>query len=302
MFIAWIILLVSLLSAESVKTLEDFEALHTTSFVDNRFAARKKSLQKPAESEQGLPHSWISTGVEGGYTNDLERELSYPFHSGFIRYTIPVRQMNVAEPFESTRYSLDTILLNYAQTQALEENLFAIQQAYITYWNNRRKRLLAERALEEKNEVDSILSDRKNSGLLLMADKVELQQIFTAIERNRNEFARREELALTELEYLCRRSIPPFTPLQPPVVHIMDTSQYTQKMIGSREDSLITVLKSLRDEENRDPSIYAAYTGVSLRYTGRPEYEFGGDGRIFFNLDIPFGARQTRATQKKGKP
>ncbi|MGM0461616.1 MAG: hypothetical protein ACQEQ4_04270 [Fibrobacterota bacterium] len=299
MFTICIILLVSLLSAQTVQSLEDIEALHTSSVSENHFDTRKNSIQSPAEPEQGISHSWISTGLEGGYTHDLERDLSYPFHSGFVRYTIPVRQMNAANHLENTRYLLDTLLLNYAQSQAQEEHLFAVQEAYISYWNNRRKRLLAERALEEKKEVDSILSDREMSGLLLVADKVELLQLFTALERDRTEFARREDQALAELEYLCRRPISPFTPLQPPVVDVMNKTRYTSHMVGAREDSLLAVLKSLFNEENRKSSAYSAYTGVSLRYTGRPEYKFGGDGRIFFNLDIPFGDRKIRENRNE---
>jgi hypothetical protein len=299
MFTVWIILLVSLLSGQSVQSLEDIEALHTSSIWENHFDIRKQSIQKPAETEQGITHSWISTGLEGGYTHDLERDLSYPFHSGFVRYTIPVRQVNGTNNLEKTQYFIDTLLLNYEETEAQETSLHKIRQAYITYWNSRRKRLLAERALEEKTEVDSILSDRKMSGLLLMADKVELQQIFTVLERDRNEFARREDQALAKLEYLCRRPVSPFIPVQPPVVDVMNKSDYTQTILGARADSLITALKARFTEEDRTSPFYAAYTGMSLRYTGRPESEFGGDGRIFFNLDIPFGDKKIRENRNE---
>ncbi len=208
-----------------------------------------------------------------------------------------------ARNIEKERVRKSETQLQIIQDQAelmKREVLKDIRQYYIQYWGAKQKLAVGQAFLSTHEQVEHILSLRKDDGLLLEPDFLEFMTAYSLVERDIAQIETDKHFALGSLNLLAKTDLNDFDPVLPVLPWIEEDIKKIQQVIYQHPS--LNILKYQLDEnlallkELKQQSVES-----HLKLSQSFSYDQpGGDGHVTalsLNFELPFKAHDLNQAQ-----
>lgn len=219
-----------------------------------------------------------------------------------LRY--PLMGARNTEREEIVRMRADAKSKTHENELTLRQTLLAVRLHFINYWSAQEKEQVAEKFLENQDEIDHMLGERTSTGHLRDSDRRALMSQFALARRDLARSKAVQHRALGALRFMVGTSIEPFQAAYPALPLPSTDEQVIEALLVEQHPRILMAADAVEDskrlmelaDRSQANGYVAVFSSLSSEFdSSEPGYGVG----VNVNFDFPLKVRQVASAKRK---